>query len=50
MNFPLFKEREVEWDGDAFKRMKNLKTLIIKNGLFSKGPKHLPNTLRVLEW
>jgi len=30
--------------------MINLKTLIIKNGHFSKGPKHLPNSLRVLEW
>ncbi|KHN13385.1 hypothetical protein glysoja_026815 [Glycine soja] len=45
MDFPLCEEVEVEWDGDAFKRMKNLKTLIIRNGLFSEGPKHLPNTL-----
>ncbi|XLS95276.1 hypothetical protein HN51_071284 [Arachis hypogaea] len=30
--------------------MKNLKTLIIKNGCFSKCPKNLPNSLRVLEW
>ena len=30
--------------------MKNLKTLIIRNGKFSKGPKYLPNNLRVLEW
>ncbi|KAG4939271.1 hypothetical protein JHK86_045412 [Glycine max] len=49
MNVSSFGE-EVEWDGDAFKKMKNLKTLIIKSGCFSKGPKHLPNTLRVLEW
>ncbi|KAL2334238.1 hypothetical protein Fmac_015451 [Flemingia macrophylla] len=41
---------DVEWDGEAFKKMKNLKTLIIRNGYFSKGPKHLPNSLRVLEW
>ncbi|KAL4374456.1 hypothetical protein AHAS_Ahas05G0183600 [Arachis hypogaea] len=40
----------LEWDGTAFKKMKNLKTLIIQNGKFSKGPKHLPNSLRVLEW
>uniref|UniRef100_A0A0R0G2F8 TIR domain-containing protein n=1 Tax=Glycine max TaxID=3847 RepID=A0A0R0G2F8_SOYBN len=40
MDFPLCEEVEVEWDGDAFKRMKNLKTLIIRNGLFSE----------VLEW
>ncbi|XP_028207956.1 TMV resistance protein N-like [Glycine soja] len=49
MNFSSFGE-EVEWDGDAFKKMKNLKTLIIKSDCFSEGPKHLPNTLRVLEW
>ncbi|KAL2966522.1 hypothetical protein AAZX31_16G122400 [Glycine max] len=41
---------EVKWDGNGFKKMKNLKTLIIKSDCFSKGPKHLPNTLRVLEW
>jgi len=49
MNFSSFGE-EVEWDGDGFKKMENLKTLIIKSDCFSKGPKHLPNTLRVLEW
>nr|KYP62635.1 TMV resistance protein N [Cajanus cajan] len=48
MDFSLFEK--VEWDGYAFKRMKNLKTLIIRSGHFSKGPKHLPNILRVLEW
>ncbi|XP_020211972.1 TMV resistance protein N isoform X1 [Cajanus cajan] len=46
----LDKEEIVEWNRKAFKKMKNLKTLIIKNGHFSKGPKHLPNSLRVLEW
>ncbi|KRH08232.1 hypothetical protein GLYMA_16G137600v4 [Glycine max] len=49
MNFSSFGE-EVEWDGNAFKKMKNLKTLIIQSDCFSKGPRHLPNTLRVLEW
>ena len=50
--FPSSKEEEakVEWDGKAFKKMKNLKTLIIKNCHFSEVPKHLPNSLRVLEW
>ncbi|XLT60538.1 hypothetical protein HN873_053142, partial [Arachis hypogaea] len=51
---PLKKEGnrdvEVKWDGKAFKDMKNLKTLIIKNCCFSQSPKHLPNSLRVLEW
>ncbi|XP_020999565.2 disease resistance protein Roq1 [Arachis duranensis] len=64
LEFPLFRKEggedpsekeknddvEVKWDGTAFKEMKNLKTLIIKNGRFSKGPKYLPNSLRVLEW
>ncbi|MED6189072.1 hypothetical protein PIB30_092103 [Stylosanthes scabra] len=30
--------------------MKNLKTLIIRNGYFSEGPKYLPNSLRIMEW
>ncbi|XP_027357713.1 TMV resistance protein N-like isoform X2 [Abrus precatorius] len=46
----LDKEEIIKWNRKAFKKMKNLKTLIIKNGHFSKGPKHLPNSLRVLEW
>lgn len=50
MDFPLFGEEVVEWEGDELKKMKSLKTLIIKNGRFSKGPKYLPNSLRVLEW
>ncbi|XP_027359418.1 TMV resistance protein N-like [Abrus precatorius] len=50
LNFPFFEEVVVDWDGEAFKKMKNLKTLIIKIGCFSKGPKHLPNSLRLLEW
>jgi hypothetical protein len=49
LNFPSM-EAVIEWNGDAFKKMKNLKTLIIKNGQFSKGPKYLPSTLRVLKW
>ncbi|KAL5153460.1 TMV resistance protein N [Glycine soja] len=49
-DFSLFEEVEIEWDANAFKKMENLKTLIIKNGHFTKGPKHLPDTLRVLEW
>ncbi|CAJ1947541.1 unnamed protein product [Sphenostylis stenocarpa] len=50
MDFPLYEEVEIEWDGYAFKKMKNLRTLIIRKGHFSKGPKHLPNSLRVMEW
>ncbi|XP_057445744.1 disease resistance protein RPV1-like isoform X2 [Lotus japonicus] len=40
----------VDWEGEAFKEMKKLKTLIIRKNNFSKGPKYLPNSLRVLEW
>ena len=57
MDFPSSEEEEeaeeevkVEWDGKAFKKMKNLKTLIIRNGCFSKGPQYFPDSLRVLEW
>ncbi|XP_061366470.1 disease resistance protein RUN1-like [Gastrolobium bilobum] len=49
LDFPK-SEEVVEWDGNAFKEMKNLKTLIIRKACFSEGPKHLPNSLRVLEW
>ncbi|KAF7820619.1 TMV resistance protein N-like isoform X1 [Senna tora] len=41
---------EVRWCGKAFKEMKKLRMLIIRNAHFSKGPTYLPNSLRVLEW
>jgi hypothetical protein len=52
MDYPSLDVRDVRvaWKGDAFKKTKNLKTLIIRSGIFSKGPKHLPNSLRFLEW
>ncbi|KAF7813415.1 TMV resistance protein N-like isoform X1 [Senna tora] len=40
----------VQWNGKAFKKMKNLKVLIIKDVSFSSGVEYLPNSLRVLEW
>ncbi|MED6133278.1 hypothetical protein PIB30_026862 [Stylosanthes scabra] len=40
----------IDWDGEAFRKMGNLKSLIIKSGNFFNGPNHLPNSLRVLEW
>ncbi|XP_039682591.1 TMV resistance protein N [Medicago truncatula] len=40
----------VDWKGDELEKMQKLKTLIVKNGTFSNGPKYLPNSLRVLEW
>ena len=45
---PIFKV--VEWDGEAFKKMRKLRTLIIRGAHFSQGAKYLPNCLRVLEW
>ncbi|XP_061342551.1 disease resistance protein Roq1-like isoform X1 [Gastrolobium bilobum] len=50
LNSPLSDKEQVEWSGKAFVRMKNLKTLIINAGRFSKGPEHLPNSLKILEW
>jgi hypothetical protein len=43
-------EAAIDWNGKAFKKMKNLKILIIKNGHFSQGARNLPTILRVLEW
>jgi len=39
----------IDWNGKAFKKMTNLKTLIIENFSFSKGSKYLPRSLRVLK-
>ncbi|KEH19188.1 putative TIR domain, winged helix-turn-helix DNA-binding domain-containing protein [Medicago truncatula] len=50
MNSNGSKGGEVNWDGEALKNMRNLKTLVIRNGSFNQGPTHLPNSLRVLEW
>ncbi|KAI9084323.1 hypothetical protein K1719_033665 [Acacia pycnantha] len=41
---------EVNWDGEAFKSMKELKILIFKNVKFSEDPKYLPESLKVLKW
>lgn len=40
----------VHLEGDSFKRMKNLKILIVRNGHFYGSPQHLPNNLRLLDW
>ncbi|XP_047170943.1 disease resistance protein Roq1-like [Vigna umbellata] len=51
LDFSIFdQEGKVEWDGKAFQNMQNLKTLIIRHGRFSKGPKYLPDNMRILEW
>lgn len=44
---------EVEWNNEAFEKMKNLRMLKVDQyqiGCVSKAPKHLPNNLRVLFW
>ncbi|WJX36734.1 nascent polypeptide-associated complex beta subunit [Trifolium repens] len=46
----LDKDRKVNWCGEAFGQMKNLRILIIRNAQFSSGPQILPNSLRVLDW
>ena len=42
-------EEEVRWSGDAFRKMKNLRILVVRNILFSTSPTFLPNNLKVLE-
>ncbi|XP_054777352.1 disease resistance protein RUN1-like isoform X2 [Prosopis cineraria] len=43
-------QEEVNWSGIAFKKMNNLRILVVRKGEFSTGPKYLPNSLRWLEW
>jgi hypothetical protein len=40
-------EAVINWKGKAFKKMVNLKTLIIKGGNFSKGSQHFPSGLSI---
>ncbi|KAB1200558.1 TMV resistance protein N [Morella rubra] len=35
---------------EVFVEMKNLRLFINRNAIFSGGPRHLPNNLRVLDW
>ncbi|KAK2419789.1 disease resistance protein RUN1 [Trifolium repens] len=44
------KEVVINWNGEGFEKMTNLKTLVIKNANFSKASQYLPSSLRVLEW
>ncbi|XP_050149229.1 TMV resistance protein N-like [Malus sylvestris] len=39
-----------DWNPEAFTKMCKLRLLDIHNVRLSKGPKHLPNALRVLKW
>lgn len=46
----LPKNKEVRWNGSELKKMTNLKLLSIENAHFSRGPEHLPSSLRVPKW
>ncbi|KAG4390487.1 hypothetical protein GLYMA_06G310000v4 [Glycine max] len=35
---------------ESFKKMRNLKILIVRSGHFFGSPQHLPNNLRLLDW
>lgn len=41
---------EIECTDIVFKKMKNLRILIVRQTIFSCEPCYLPNNLRVLEW
>ncbi|KAK2379233.1 TMV resistance protein N [Trifolium repens] len=47
---PPKQEKVDKWAYTAFKKMKNLRILIVRNTLFLSGPNYLPNSLRLLEW
>lgn len=46
----LLKDKEVQWDGIALKKMENLKILVIENVCFSRGPSHLLHHSVLLEF
>ncbi|KAJ7974902.1 TMV resistance protein N [Quillaja saponaria] len=46
----LPKRGNVEWNKSVFKKMKNLRILVVRNSHFSEEHKHLPVNLRLLEW
>ncbi|KAI9086147.1 hypothetical protein K1719_031868 [Acacia pycnantha] len=43
-------QEQVEWSGMSFKKMNNLRILVVRNAQFTTGPKCFPNNLRWLEW
>ncbi|KAI9073652.1 hypothetical protein K1719_044395 [Acacia pycnantha] len=50
LDLPGGGREQIQWSGDAFMKMKNLKMLVINNASFSKCHPHLPNSLRWLKW
>ncbi|XP_057454512.1 TMV resistance protein N-like isoform X2 [Lotus japonicus] len=47
---PPSHEEVFRWADTAFKKMENLRILIVRNATFSTAPSFLPNNLRVLDW
>ncbi|XP_054778202.1 disease resistance protein RPV1-like [Prosopis cineraria] len=43
-------QEDVKWSSLSFEKMTNLRILIIRKSQFSTSPKHLPNSLKWLEW
>ncbi|KOM47669.1 hypothetical protein LR48_Vigan07g137300 [Vigna angularis] len=50
MLYPPKQEKIDYWTMTAFKKMKNLRILIVRNAIFSSGPSYLPNSLRLIDW
>ncbi|XP_014509939.1 TMV resistance protein N isoform X2 [Vigna radiata var. radiata] len=50
MLYPPKIEKIDYWTVTAFKKMKNLRILIVRNAIFSSGPSYLPNSLRLIDW
>nr|AFK37338.1 unknown [Medicago truncatula] len=48
MKFPSM-ESDIDWNGNAFEKMTNLKTFITENGHHSKSLEYLPSSLRVMK-
>ncbi|XP_065635930.1 disease resistance protein Roq1 isoform X1 [Quercus suber] len=42
--------KEAHWNPESFSKMQHLKLLIINNVYLLHDPKHLPNSLRILDW
>jgi hypothetical protein len=48
MKFPSM-ESDIDWNGNAFEKMTNLKTFITESGHHSKSLEYLPSSLRVIK-
>ena len=50
MRNKYLEENEVDWNPEAFSKLCNLEFLRICNICLKRGPKDLPNNLRILDW